>query len=223
MRHRVGVTLPLLLTALCLVAGCDKQTPPKRQVARISVLPDTPPPPPPPPKIEKPPEPKEPPKAVPREEPQRTPEPPKPAEAPLKMEGATGTGPSAFAAGSVSKDYQGGAVASTAASGAGGGSVTDRAQERFYASTARQLLRDELDRRLGAEAPMGVAQFSLWIAADGAIRRFELQPSGNEQADGALRLALDDTVRQLRLPPPPPAIAALNQPMRFRLTLRAAG
>ena len=82
---------------------------PRRQVAKISILPDTPPPPPPPPKEEKKPEPpKDEPKQVMREEQVKQVEAPKPAEA-IKMEGAAGDGPSAFAAGSVNRDYAGGA------------------------------------------------------------------------------------------------------------------
>lgn len=216
----LGALVLLAALAWAIKSLSAKPAAPKRQVARISVLPDTPPPPP-PPKIEKPPEPKLAPKPTQRDEPKPTPDAPKPADAPLKMEGAAGTGPSAFAGGAVTQDYKGGAVASGAASAAAAGTPGDRAQERFYGNTARQLLRDELDRRLSGDANQVVANFSLWIAADGAIRRFELQPSGNAQADQDLRTALDGAVRELRLPPPPAFVSSQNQPLRFRLTLRA--
>lgn len=189
---------------------------PKRQVAKIAILPDTPPPPPPPPKEEKKPEPpKEEPKQVMREEAPKPVEAPKPAEA-IKMEGAAGNGPSAFGAGSVSKDYAGG----TPGTGPGGpaGTAADRAQERFYANTARQLLQGEIERHLKADAEQLTATFAIWLDKDGGIQRFELSPSGNDNNDTALRSALDETRRQFKLPPPP--ALALSQPMRFRLSVR---
>lgn len=216
----LGAVVLLLALGWAIKSLSAKPAAPRRQMARISVLPDTPPPPP-PPKTEKPPEPRPAPRQAQRDAPKATPDAPKPADAPLKMEGAAGTGPSAFAGGAVTQDYKGGALASGAASAPGGSTPADRAQERFYGNTARQLLRDALDLRLAGDATALLANFSLWIAADGSIRRFELQPSGNALADQDLRAALDITVRELRLPPPPASIASQNQPLRFRLTLRA--
>ena len=193
-----------------------KAEPPKRQVAKISILPDTPPPPPPPPKDEKKPEPpKDEPKQVMREEQIKQVEAPKPAES-IKMEGAAGDGPSAFAAGSVSKDYAGG----TPNTGPGGpaGTAADRAQERFYANNARQLLQSEIEKRLKSDAEQLTATFAIWLDKDGGIQRFELSPSGNDANDVALRAALEETRRQFKLPPPP--AVALSQPMRFRLSVR---
>lgn len=192
---------------------------PQRQVAKISILPNTPPPPPPPPKDEKKPEPpKDESKQVPRDEPLKQAEAPKPANEPLKMEGAAGDGPSAFGAGAVSKDYAGGAPSTGAPAAGAGGTQSERAQERFYANTARQLLRDEIERRLKSEAEQLTAIFSIWLAQDGAIQRFELQASGDSAGDLALRAALDETSRQFKLPPPP--ATALAQPMRFKLSVR---
>lgn len=190
---------------------------PKRQVAKIAILPDTPPPPPPPPKEEKKPEPpKDEPKQVMREEQIKQVEAPKPAES-IKMEGAAGDGPSAFAAGNVSKDYAGGAP-TTGNSGGPAGNAADRAQERFYANSARQLLQSEIERHLKTDAEQLTATFAIWLDKDGAIQRFELSPSGNDGNDSALRNALDETRRQFKLPPPP--AMALSQPMRFRLSVR---
>jgi len=189
---------------------------PRRQVAKISILPDTPPPPPPPPKEEKKPEPpKVEPKQVIREEQIKQVEAPKPAEA-IKMEGAAGDGPSAFAAGSVSKDYSGGAPAT--GSGGPGGTASDRAQERFYANTARQMLQSAIEKHLRSDAEQLTATFAIWLDKDGGIQRFELSPSGNDANDTAMRAALDETRRQFKLPPPP--ALALSQPMRFRLSVR---
>jgi periplasmic protein TonB len=217
--------IKLIVAAGCLLLGLGiwwavkgiKTEAPKRQVAKISILPDTPPPPPPPPKEEKKPEPpKEEPKQVMREEQIKQAEAPKPAEA-IKMEGAAGDGPSAFAAGSVAKDYAGG-TPTTGSSAGPAGTAADRAQERFYANSARQLLQSEIERHLKADAEQLTATFAIWLDKDGGIQRFELSPSGNDGDDSALRNALDETRRQLKLPPPP--ALALSQPMRFRLSVR---
>jgi outer membrane biosynthesis protein TonB len=189
---------------------------PKRQVARISILPDTPPPPPPPPREDKPPPPREEPKPMPQAEQPKPAEAEKAAEAPIKMEGAAGDGPSAFAAGAVRNDYVGGKPSTGAASAA---STLDRAQERLYANTARQMLRDAIERSLKSDSQQTTAEFTVWLERDGAIRRVELASTGNPKLDGELNAALDDTQRTLRLPPPPVAL----QPMRFRLTVRPQG
>lgn len=197
------------------LAGADPA--PQRQVARISILPDTPPPPPPPPPKEVPPPPKEAPRPAPQAEAPKPAEAP-PAEAPIKMEGPAGDGPSVFAAGPVRNDYIGGPA------GSGGGasapaSAVDRAQERLYASTARQLLRDALEQHLKSGRTQATAEFTLWLERDGSIRRTQLVPTGDGQLDGELTTALDATQRELRLPPPPTAL----QPLRFRLTVRPQG
>lgn len=214
--------LALLVAALVVGAAlwvrklAGEAPAPKRQVAKISLLPDQPPPPPPPPPKEL----KPPPDAPAKPMPDNTPKPaeaPAPRNEPIKMEGQAGDGPSAFAAGAVSKDYIGG----TPATGTpGGGTVSDRAQERFFANTARQLLRDALERHLKSDRGEASAEFRIWIERDGGIARFALQSSGDASLDAELQAALDETSRTLRLPPPPPAAA---QPMKFRLQLRPLG
>ena len=190
----------------------------KRQVAKISILPDTPPPPPPPPKEEKKPEPpKAEPKQVVREE-QIKRDVPKPANEPIKMEGQAGDGPSAFSAGTVNNEYKGGVPVIGAASSAAGSNAAERAQERFYANAVRQLLHAEIEKNLRSEAGELVATFSVWIEPDGSIRRFDLTPTGNAARDTDLRAAFDQTTRRLQLPSP----NGLPQPMRFKLTVRPA-
>jgi outer membrane biosynthesis protein TonB len=215
----IALAVVLLVGALAFALKSLISAPeaPKRQVAKIALLPDTPPPPPPPPPRE------EPKKEAPKEDkPQPRQEQPKPQQAPppetqIKMEGAAGDGPSAFAAGSVSKDYIGGPPGGASAPAP---STADRANERFYANTARQLLRDEIERQLqGDSGGQLVATFAVWVESDGRIRRAELEPSGDATRDGVVQTALDGTARALRLPPPP----AVAQPMRFRLTLRGQG
>ena len=80
---------------------------PRRQVAKIALLPDTPPPPPPPKEEKKPEPPKDEPKQVVHDEQIKQAEAPKAPE-PIKMEGAAGEGSSAFAAGGVKNEYSGG-------------------------------------------------------------------------------------------------------------------
>ncbi len=211
----------IALVVVALVAGLavaikgllGPPTAVKRQTARIAILPDTPPPP--PPKEEKKPEPpKDEPKQAMREEPVKQ-DVPKPADAPIKMEGPAGDGPSAFAAGGVKSDYDGGAPV---IGGQGGGGTPDRTQERLYATSVRQLLHDEIEKHLPPDSGELVATFSVWIDPDGTIRRFELAPTGDASHDAALRSAFEQTTRELHLP----GHAGLPQPMRFRLSMRPA-
>ena len=192
---------------------------PRRQVARITILPDTPPPPPPPPPKEQPrpsakDDAKPPPQAPAPQQPT-----PAPADAPIKMEGAAGTGDSPFAAGNVASDYQGGRPTIGGSAASAPPPVADRAQARLYATSARGLLRDAIEQHLRSDATELTAEFTVWLAADGAIRRVELQPGADARADTALQAALDLTQRNLRLPQPPAAL----QPMRFKLTVRPQG
>ena len=208
----------LIAAAFYLRSLAGQDTSPKRQIAKITILPDTPPPPPPPPPKETKPPPETQAKAMP-DAPLKPAEVPQPANAPLKMEGEAGDGPSAFAAGTVNKEYSGGAV-SAGAEQPGGAMSSDRAQERFFANTARQLLRDAIERHLKSDATQATAEFSVWIARDGGIARFELRATGDDRLDRELNAALDETSRALKLPPPPQAAA---QPMKFRLNVRPLG
>ena len=183
---------------------------PKRQMVKIT-LPDAPPPP--PPKVEeKKPEPKQEDKPQPQMEskPMDTPE--KPAES-LKMEGAAGNGPSAFSAGSVNQDYNGGKVVSGGTTTGGNG--LDRAKYQFYVNSAKQALKDALERQLQTDEKRITVTFSLWIAADGRVSRFELTPTGNDRADTDVRTAFDKATQDLKLPAP----ADTPQPLRLRMTL----
>jgi len=187
----------------------------KRQTAKIALLPDSPPPPPPPKEEKKP----EPPKVEPKQamrEPDNKPNLPKPANEPIKMDGPAGNAPSAFAAGTVTNEYQGGAPVVGAAGSSG--NASDRAQERFYANTVRQLLHDEIEKHLRPDAGNLTATFALWVELDGSIRRVEIVPTGDAARDTDLRAALDQTSHLLRLP----SHKGVTQPMRFRLSLRPA-
>ena len=221
LRGAALIVVALVLIALAVIGlrrFMQDAAPPKRQVARISVLPDKPPPPPPPPKERK----EEAPKAQAR--PQPTPEQQiKPqANEPLKMEGAAGTGPSAFAAGQVTNDYKGGTPTIGGPATTGGNDAARRAQERLYANSVRQMLRDELERQLNADAGELTATFALWVEANGHIGRWEIDERDTAlepRRQAALQAALDKSAERLQLPSP----QGLAQPMRFRLTVRAGG
>ncbi len=198
----------------------SKPTAAKRQVAKISLLPDTPPPPPPPPKEEPKPQPRDDAKAPPPDLAPKVAPAPAAANEPLKMEGPAGDGPSVFGAGTVRNDYAGGnPVLGAGGASRAGAPVADRAQERLYANTSRQLLRDAIEKHLRADATELTAEFTVALTPDGAIQRLDLVPGGDAAADKALQAALDDTRRSLRLPTPPAGL----RPMRFKLTVRPQG
>ena len=221
-RALVALVLVLIVGGLAVMARALTASPAgaKRQIAKISILPDTPPPPPPPledPKKEQPKE--EPKQQVQQEQPKPQRAPPPPANEPIKMEGAAGDGPSAFAAGPVTQDYKSGAPNTGAPAASAPATAADRANERFYINPARQLLRDEIERQLRPEAGELTATFAVWIEPDGRIRRYEVQPSGDATRDTDANSALEGVSRSLKLPPPP----VLPQPMRFKLTVRSQG
>lgn len=206
-----AIAVALVILGLRHLAADGRQ--PARQVTKIALLPDAPPPPP-PPKIEKKEEIKQD-KPQPREQEIKPKDVPQEA-APLKMEGEAGNGPSAFQAGTVTQDYQGGVPG--AGTGASQASGIDRAQARLYANGVRQALHDELERQLGADISDLDAQVALWVANDGRISRWEMQGESPTQEVG-LRNAMQRVSEVLQLPAP----QAVPQPLRFRLSLRASG
>lgn len=173
----------------------------KKQVTRITVLPDTPPPPPPP---------KEEPKQ-PKETREVKVDQPKPAEVPqpqqseqLKMEGQAGDGPSPFAAGTVTREN---------AFGTGG-----RMAFSFYTNNLQRYLQEELakDKRL-RRADYRV-RVRLWLAQDGAIQRVEISgSSGTPELDDSVRSALS-AMPPVRERPP----EGMPQPVHLRITNRGA-
>lgn len=213
---RIGVAAAVLAALALLVwmisgVGASGPSGPKRQVAKIAILPDTPPP----PKEDTPPPPKEAPKQTMQTEAPKAEAPPQPTES-LKMEGPAGDGPSAFSAGAVSQDYQGGAVISGGNANASG---ADRSRFMFYANSARQMLRGELDKQLDREVLRLGARLRIWVAPGGGIERVEIAQIGNPAYEDELRAALDRAARGYRLPPPP----GLPQPLELQLSVRPVG
>ncbi len=185
-----------------------------RQTVKIAVLPDAPPPPPPPPKEEKKPEPpkEEPKQTMQAEQPKVAPAPPAPAQ--LNMAGPAGDGPSAFGAGSVNNDYNGGPVGSGTAASAPA-SANDRAKFNFYAKSITQMLRSELDRSLPRDVIRLGARLQIWVDANGQISRYEVRGLSDKEAEDRVRTALDSASKVVRLAPP----AGLPQPVNVRLSV----
>jgi protein TonB len=204
----VVAALALLAWGLSRIS-LDAPHKPRQQTVKIT-LPDTPPPPP-PKQDDKRPEPKEDNKPAPQMEQKQVEAPPQAAAA-LKMEGAAGDGPSAFSAGSVGKEYSGGNVVS---GGTPGGTGSDRAKYQFYVNSAKQLLKDEIERHLQSDQKQVVVTFSLWVKPDGSVDRYELSPTGNARADDELQTAFSQMAKGARLPPP----RDTPQPLRMRMTL----
>jgi protein TonB len=155
----------------------------KRQVARITLLPDQPPPPPPPPpKEEKPPEPKEQMKQVDTPKQDKPPEPQQ-----IKMEGPAGDAPSPFAGGDIKQDYIGGDV--------GNG----RDKYAYYTDRLVQEIQEQLARKNLRNAS---GQFLLWLGADGTIKQFKLLHStGNADTDRQIQGAVAELGRVQSAPP----------------------
>jgi periplasmic protein TonB len=175
---RVAIGIGMLLFVGAVVWGgmnlIHTPSAPKRQVARIMVLPDTPPPPPPPPE-EKPPPPKQ-------EQPRQQIETPKPETPPepqqLKMEGQAGDGPSAFAAGDVKQEYIGGDI--------GNGS-----RYAAYVGRVEQRVQLELTRR---KVHASSVKVFLWLTPDGTIQRYKVD-GGDPDTERSVRSALGDLNR----------------------------
>src|SRR5262249_50748455 len=100
-----------------------------------------------------------------------------------------------------------------------GSDASRRAQERLYASSVRQMLRDELERQLSPDAGELTASFALWVEPSGRVGRWEIEDR-DAPLDAKRQAAphAPPARRAGRLPAPPPR--ALAQPMRFRLTVR---
>jgi type IV secretory pathway VirB10-like protein len=200
------------ISQIKLSSGVGK---PRQQTVKI-MLPDAPPPP--PPKVEeKRPEPKPDNKPQPQQE--QKPQPVQAEPQQLKMEGAAGNGPSAFSAGNVSSDYKGGAVGTGQAPVNAGPTADERRKAQFYANNIRRQLKEELERHLDSDEPKLEVTFAIWIAADGHLSKYELQPTGNAQADADARRAFEEAAKSMRLERPGDVL----QPLRMKLQLLPNG
>ena len=211
---RVALTVLAVLLAVglaiwglrALLSG-KGETP--RKPPKISLLPDRPPPPPPP--RERP----EPPKAEQKEVKTEVPKEPQPQtqNEPLKMEGAAGDGPSAFAAGTVGKEYSGGPAGGAIGGGVIGG---NRMQHGLFADLLQRHLQAELNRNRKLRETDYRVNLRLWIARDGTVRRADLaQSTGNKDVDALLMETLLQVAAMRESPP-----EDLQQPIRIRVTAR---
>ncbi len=193
--RRVGIGGGMLLFVGAVVWGGMNlvHTPaaPKRQVARIMVLPDTPPPPP-PPEDKRPPPPKQ-------EQLKQQVEAPKPEMPPepqqLKMEGQAGEGPSAFASGEVKQDYIGGDIGNGSRYGA-------------YVGRVEQRIQLELTRHKVRASSIKVF---LWLAPDGSIQRYTVE-GGDADTERSVRSARADLSRFDEAP-----VADMPMPIGLRI------
>ena len=185
-------------------------TPGKKAITIIKLLPDTPPPPPPP---------KEPPKEQPKDQPKEVKEipQPKPEQTPpaevLKMEGAAGDAPSAFAAGAVNNEYKSGDV---------GTKIGGKKGMAAYAWFTGQI-KARIEDVLAADKELSTAQYRLvihlWLARDGRIERTELQgSSGSPKTDELIKKALAGIAAVAESPP-----EDMPQPIKLRITSKNTG
>lgn len=207
----------LIMLALAVLAaigyGISKlmsgSAPQKKQITTIKLLPDTPPPPPPPP-------PKEPPKEQPKEAPKEVPkEVPKPAETPpaenLKMEGAAGDGPSPFASGQVTNDYQGGDVKTI---GSDGG-----AKFNWYAGLVKSQIENALEKDKRITEGQYKLVVSVWLRPNGDIEKLDVvQSDAKSETEQAIKEALRSMPAMREAPP-----EGMPQPIKLRISARKLG
>lgn len=176
---------------------------------KIAVLPDTPPPPP-PPKEEKRPEPK-PDENKPQPQEQKAVEAPPEAQQ-LKMEGAAGDGPSAFGAGSVTKEYEKGEI------GGGSGTAVNKMQFALFTSQLQKHISASLAKDLSIKLGDYRVRVNVQLEPSGAFKHVSLEgSSGDPKLDRALEAAL------MRLPPMKDVPSNLPQPISLRITNRMTG
>lgn len=183
---------------------------PKRQVARISIVPNTPPPPPPPPKEEKRVEPKEPQKQVEVQQPKPAAE--APAEQQLKMEGqGSDAGLAGVGAGKVTAEYAGQPLGPRIGGSDGG------ARFAWYKGVIQQVIQRELQKNAALRKGSYRVVVRVWLRPDGSVERSELSDStGDRDLDQRIRAALTELPPLSERPP-----EGLPQPVTMRLTSRS--
>lgn len=198
----LGAALIALVTwGIMTLMGGKSGKPRKPPV--VTLLPDKPPPPPPPPKEEKKPEPPKENKDVKIEPPKEAPQPAQ--NEPLKMEGAAGDGDSAFGAGTVGREYAGGAIG-----GAG--------MQGMYAGRLQRHLQEQLSRNRKLKESDYRVTVRVWLRRDGSVEKADLaQSTGNSGLDELLRDALLQVAAMREAPP-----ENMPQPIRIRITARGA-
>ncbi len=165
---------------------------PKRQIARIMILPDTPPPPP-PPEVKIPPKEEQPKQQI--EQPKQE-TPPEPEQ--LKMEGQAGDGPSDFAAGEVKQDYI-------------GGDIGNGARYAAYVGRLEQEIQAELEKHKLRGTSV---KLFLWLMPDGSVQKINVA-GGDGESERSVRLALADLSRVDEAP-----LADMPMPVGLQISVR---
>ena len=210
----IAIVLSLIVGGVMMVKNLigGKSDKPKKP-PKISLIPNTPPPPPPPPPKEekKPPEPPKEQKEIKME--QQAEQKQAPPDPQLKMEGAAGNGPSAFAQGSVTNEDL-----SKLGSG-GGGTNKESVFNPFnnYAGLMKAELQRLLARRSELKRRSYRVEVRVWVANDGSVKQSELLgTSGDADTDESIRQAMTALPAFSELPPP-------NMPQPVRLRIVASG
>ena len=231
----LGLMLALLVAALGYLLysrlSVKSSTPPK--APKISLIPSTPPPPPPPPKEEKKPEPPKEQKEVKVDPtPQVKDAPPAPPSPELKMEGAAGDGPSAFAAGKVTREDMVPPAAKPAPTPAPTPTPTPAPPQQpelpkavsglfnpltNYANGLKGEVQRFLARNKDLRQRAYKVELHLWVDGDGQLTRHELiGSSGDDTTDELIRQAMASLGRTSMVPPQ-------QMPQPIRLSLATGG
>lgn len=180
----------------------NKSDKPKKP-PQISLIPTTPPPPPPPPKEEKRPPPKEQKEVKVEQQTEQKQAPPDPQ---LKMEGAAGDGPSAFASGKVTSE-------DLSKLGGGGGKEGAFSPFNNYAGLMKAEVQRQLARRSELRRRSYRVEIRVWVSGDGTVKQSELVgSSGDPDTDDSIRQALTTLPAFSEAPP-----ANMPQPIRLRI------
>lgn len=225
----LGLVAALLVCALgyLIYSRMDVKSAKPPKAPKISLIPSTPPPPPPPPKEEKKPEPPKEQKEVKVDPtPQVKDAPPAPPSPELKMEGAAGDGPSAFAAGKVTREDVVPPVAKPAAPPAPAPpqqAVLPKAVSGLFNPLTNYAngLKGEVQRFLARNKELRQRAYKvelhLWVDTDGQLTRHELiGSSGDDATDELIRQAMAGLGRTSMVPPQ-------QMPQPIRLSLATGG
>ena len=136
--------------------------------------------------------------------------PPAPPSQDLKMEGAAGDGPSAFAAGKVTRED----LSNVTSSGSKGGAVSGMFNPFDNYATA---IKGELQRYLSRNKELRQRAYKvdvlIWVTREGRMNRFDLQgSSGDTDVDELIRQSLTKMESFSGAPP-----EKMPQPIRLRL------
>jgi protein TonB len=206
------VALVLIGAGTWFVMTMDKSKSSKPKAPKISLIAAPPPPPPPPPKEEKKPEPPKEVKEIKMEQPTPKAEATPPSQD-LKMEGAAGNGPSAFAAGRVSNEdiSKVGKGDGTGGGKGGGGGLFDPFNN--YANLVKGEMQRLLRKNSALKSQRYTVEVKVWFSHAGAVEKVEISTStGNDDLDDLIRKGIASMPTFNQAPP-----QGMAQPIRLRI------